>query len=155
MSAAKPSPFSSKILKHEFGFTSSSAAAPQKATPQSKRIPEGTIFGEIPLEACKAFPINLWRGLNIEPKIAYADLNTHNEQNTLSVKLLPGGGKTAPHPQIVCFIKGPYHVESIGYNRSNVWDWTTWMEFHLDAKFLERTIDAMIKAQLALEALKA
>lgn len=120
-----------------------------------KRIPNGTVFGEIPLEACKAYPIRIFQGTGVEPRIAYADLNTHHERNMLSVKLLPDGGKTAPHPQIVFFVNGPYHVESLGYARSNAWNWTTWMEFHLDARFLDRTIDAMIKAKLALEGIKA
>jgi hypothetical protein len=122
---------------------------------QQKRIPDGTVFGEIPLEACKAYPIRIWQGLNIEPRIAYADFNTHRERNVLSVKLLPDGGKTAPHPQIVFFVNGPYHVEQLGYTRSNVWNWTTWMEFHLDARELKWLIDAVIKAEIALEGIRA
>jgi len=120
-------------------------------TQQQKRIPNGTIFGEIPLEACKAYPIRLWQGLDVEPRIAYADYNTHKERNILSVKLLPDGGKTAPHPQIVFFINGPYHVETLGYARSNAWNWTTWMEFHLDTKFLNKTIEALLKAEIYME----
>ena len=119
-----------------------------------KRIPEGTIYGEIPLEACKAYPIRIWNGTNIEPRIAYADYNTHRERNTLSVKLLPNGGKTAPHPQIVFFVNGPYHVETLGYNRSDAWNWTTWMEFHLDIRELTKIVDAMIRVDLAREALQ-
>jgi len=122
---------------------------------QMKRIPTGTIFGEIPLEAAKSYPIRIFEGLGVAPRIAYADLNTHHERNVLSVKLLPDGGKTAPHPQIVFFVNGPYHVEQLGYNVSNPFSWTTWMEFHLDARLLERLIDAAIKAELALEAIKA
>jgi hypothetical protein len=120
-----------------------------------KRIPEGTIFGEIPLEACKAYPIRIWSGTGQPPRIAYADFNTHKERNMLSVKLLPDGGKTAPHPQIVFFVNGPYPVEKLGSARSNAWNWTTWMEFHLDARELKRIIDAVIKAELALEEMKA
>ncbi len=120
---------------------------------QQKRIPNGTIYGEIPLEAAKAYPIRIWQGTGIAPRIAYADQNTHREHNTLSVKLLPDGGKTAPHPQIVFFVNGTYHVESLGYARSNAWDWTTWMELHLDACELKRLIDAVIRAEIALEAL--
>lgn len=119
-----------------------------------KRIPEGTILGEIPLEAAKAYPIRIWQGLGIEPRIAYADLNTHHERNVLSVKLLPDGGKTAPHPQIVFFVNGPYHVETIGYNVSNPFNWSTWMELHIDARELRRVIDAVIRAELALENMK-
>ena len=119
-----------------------------------KRIPEGTIFGEIPLEACKAYPIRIWQGLGIEPRIAYADFNTHRERNTLSVKLLPDGGKTAPHPQIVFFVNGPYHVENLGYTRSNAWNWTTWLELHFDAKQLKHMIDALIKAEMWMEGYK-
>ncbi len=119
---------------------------------QQKRIPAGTVFGEVPLEACKAYPTRIWNGTGLPPRIAYADLNTHGEHNTLSVKLLPDGGKTAPHPQIVFFVNGPYHVETLGYQKSNPFAWTTWMEFHLDARELKRLIDAVIKAEIALEA---
>jgi hypothetical protein len=129
--------------------------SPQKAVTLTKRIPEGTVYGEIPLEAAKAYPIRIFEGISIPPRIAYADLNTHHEHNTLSVKLLPNGGKTAPHPQIVFFVNGAYHVESLSYERSNPFQWTTWMEFHLDTRFLDRTIDAMIKAKLTLEGIKA
>lgn len=119
---------------------------------QQKRIPQGIIFGEIPLEACKAYPTRIWNGTGLEPRIAYADFNTHRERNILSVKLLPDGGKTAPHPQIVFFINGPYHVENLGYSRTDPLSWTTWMEFHLDARELKHVIDAVIKAEIALEA---
>ena len=118
----------------------------------AKRIPNGTIFGEIPLEAAKSFPVRIWAGVgSYEPRIAYADFNTHHERNILGVKLLPNGGKTAPHPQIVFFVNGPYHVETLNYYRSNIWNWTTWMEFHLDVKNLKHLIDAVIKAEIALE----
>lgn len=119
----------------------------------SRRIPEGQVLGTIPLEAAKAFPTRLFQGLQIEPRIAYADFNTHKEKNSLSVKFLPGGAKTAPHPQVVFFVNGPYHVESLGYFKSDPLSWTTWMEFHLNAKDLKQVIDAVIKAELALEAL--
>jgi hypothetical protein len=124
-------------------------------TQQQKRIPNGTIYGEIPLEACKAYPIRIWNGTGLAPRIAYADLNTHQERNILSVKLLPDGGKTAPHPQIVFFVNGPYHVEEIGYNVSDPFNWTTWMEFHLNARELKRVIDAVIRSEIAVEALQA
>lgn len=127
--------------------------SPQKAN--QKRIPNGTILGEVPLEACKAYPIRIWQGTALEPRIAYADLNTHKEKNMLSVKILPDGGKTAPHPQIVFFVNGLYHVETLDYYRSNVWNWSTWMEFHLDGRELKQLINAVIKAEISLEALKA
>lgn len=120
--------------------------------PTAKRIPTGQIFAEIPLEAAKSYPIQIWGGVgSYEPRIAYADLNTHQEQNYLGVKLLPNGGKTAPHPQIVLFVKGPYHVENLGYTRSDPWKWTTWMEVHLDTRFLDRLIEAMTRAKLSSE----
>lgn len=139
-------------------FTSSAFApfsqcSPKQANP--KRIPEGIILGEIPLEAAKSFPIRIWQGTGIEPRIAYADLNSHGEHNTLTLKLLPDGAKTAPHPQLVMFVKGPYHVETLDYYKSNVWDWSTWQEVHVDAKHLKLLIDAAIKAELQLEALRA
>jgi len=132
---------------------SDTAPSPKREALQ-RRIPEGVVFGEIPLEACKAYPIRIWQGLNQEPRIAYADFNTHQEQNILSVKLLPNGGKTAPHPQIVFFVNGPYHVETLGYTRSNAWNWTTWFEMHLDIRELSKIIDALICVDLAREALR-
>jgi hypothetical protein len=128
--------------------------SPQKAVALTKRIPEGTVYGEIPLEAAKAYPIRIFEGTGLAPRIAYADLNTHREHNTLSVKLLPNGGKTAPHPQIVFFVNGIYHVETIGYNVSDPFQWTTWMELHIDARELRHLIDAVIKAEIALESMK-
>ena len=122
---------------------------------QQKRIPLGTVFGEIPLEAAKSYPIRIWNGTGIAPRIAYADLNTHHERNVLSVKLLPDGGKTAPHPQIVFFVNGNYHVETIGYERSDPFNWTTWMETHLDAQYLDKIIDALIRAKIWMENNKA
>jgi len=127
----------------------SSLLSPKRGS-LAKRIPEGLIFAEVPLEACKAYPIHIFDGLNVAPRIAYADRNTHREDNRLSVKLLPNGGKTAPHPQIVFFINGPYHTETLGYNQSNPYDWTTWMELHLDARELDKIIDALIRAKLRL-----
>jgi len=120
-----------------------------------KRIPDGQILGVAQLEACKAYPTRIWNGTGLEPRIAYADLNTHKERNTLSVKFLPGGAKTAPHPQVVFFVKGSYPVEKFVYNKTDPLDWTTWMEFHLDARELKHVIDAVIRAELALEALRA
>ena len=123
---------------------------------QQRRIPIGTVFGEIPLEAAKAYPIRIFEDLQgIAPRIAYADLNTHKERNILSVKLLPDGGKTAPHPQIVFFVNGPYHVEEVGYNVSNPFEWSTWFEAHLDARVLDKIIDALIRAKLAMEGIRA
>jgi len=91
----------------------------------------------------------------MEPiRIAYADLNTHCERNILGVKLLPDGGKTAPHPQIVFYVNGPYHVETLGYQKSDPLKWTTWQEYHLNARDLPKLITAAIKAELALEALQ-
>lgn len=121
----------------------------------ARRIPDGQVLGTVQLEACKAFPTRIWNGTGIEPRIAYADLNTHKERNTLNVKFLPNGAKTAPHPQVVFFINGSYHVEQLTYSNTNPYNWTTWMEFHLDAKELKRVIDAVIKAEIAWEALRA
>jgi hypothetical protein len=98
--------------------------------------------------------VKLWQNTGIEPRIAYADWNTHREANTLSVKLLPDGCKTAKHPQIVFFIKGNYHVEQLSYFHSNVWDWSSWQEFHLDARNLPKIIDACLKAEMTIEGWK-
>lgn len=113
-----------------------------------KRIPDGTVFGEVPLESCKAYPIRIWDGTGLTPRIAYADQNTKNEHNTLSVKLLPNGGKTAPHPQIVLYVNGEYHTEQLVYANSNPFTWTTWFETHIDAKHVGALIDTLVKARI-------
>jgi hypothetical protein len=119
---------------------------------QQRRIPKGTIIAEIPLEAAKAFPTRIFAGTEIyPPRIAYADLNTHGEKNVLIVKLLPDGAKTAPHPQIVFALKGPYHVEELSYNSTEPFDWTTWQEYHFDAKNVDDFIFALLKVKMMLE----
>lgn len=131
-------------------------SSPHTATPsqnKQKRIPKGVVTGEIPLEAAKSYPLRIWTGTGLEPRIAYADLNSKGEKNTLSVKLIPEGAKGAEHPQIVLFVNGMYHVEELGYTRSNPWEWTTWLEVHIDAKNLQAIIDALYKAKFELEAL--
>ena len=121
---------------------------------ETRRIPEGIVFAGIPLEACKAYPIRIWEGLELPPRIAYADRNTHNENNILNVKILPNGGKTAPHPQVVFYVNGPYHVETLGYNVSDPFKWTTWMEFHLDFRALEKLIEGLMKVELEMKGVK-
>jgi len=143
-----------RLIHQPLQSTTLPSSPHREASSLQRRIPQGQIFAEIPVEACKAYPIRTWQGTGLEPRIAYADFNTHQERNTLSVKLLPLGGKTAPHPQIVFFINGPYHVENLGYTRSNPWRWTTWMEFHLDARELKKITDALIRTELAVEALQ-
>ena len=138
-------------VQQQDGLHGSPTLPTQTATP-TKRIPKGVVTGEIPLEAAKAYPLRIWTGTGLPPRIAYADLNSKNEKNTLSVKLLPNGAKGAEHPQIVMFVKGQYHVENLGYYGSNPFEWTTWMEFHLDARRLGEVIDALFKAKFALEA---
>lgn len=121
---------------------------------ETRRIPEGTVFAEIPLEACKSYPIRIWEGLELTPRIAYADRNTHQENNILTVKLEPNGGKTAPHPQVVLYVKGPYHVETLGYLRSDPKTWTTWMELYLDGPALDSLILGLMKAKLKMREIK-
>lgn len=116
-----------------------------------RRIPKGTILAEIPLEAAKAYPLRLWTGTGLPPKIAYADLNSKGERNSLGVKFLPDGGKGAEHPQVVMYVKGMYHVEEISYENSNPFKWTTWMEQHLNAEYLQQLIDALYKAKFAMQ----
>lgn len=99
----------------------------------SKRIPNGTIIGSIPLEAAKAFPTRYFTNMNLPIKIAYADAITNDEKNDLIIKYLPGGAKYTPHPQIVLYVRGAYHIETLSYNYSNPEAWTTWMEVHVDA----------------------
>ncbi len=125
---------------------------------QTKRIPNGKIYDEIPLEAAKSYAIKIWEGTGIWPRIAYADHNTHPDENpTITVKLLPDGGKTAPHPQIVFFAKSKYHTEEISrnpdYRHSNPFEWTTMFEAHLDGRILRRFHEAVVRAECGLEAL--
>lgn len=121
-----------------------------------RRIPEGTIIAEIPLDAAKSYATRIFTGTGIyPPKIAYADLYSKGEKNTLIIKLIPEGAVTAPHPQIVFAVKGSYHIEELGYNVSNPFTWTTWMEQHVDTQFLQEMIDALFKAKFALESFEA
>lgn len=115
------------------------------------RIPEGVNIGAVPLEACKSYPIKVFEGLGIPPKIAYADLNTKKERNDLIVRWVPDGGKTAPHPQVCFFVRGKYHVENLVYNVSDPFEWATWIEFVLHSRDLKKLIDALIKIECKLE----
>jgi len=112
---------------------------------ESRRIPPGKILAELPLEAAKAYPIHVFDGLDMIPRIAYADRNSHGENIVLGVKHLPIGGKTAPHPQVVFYVNGPYHVETLGYHNSDPSKWRTWMEFHLDACQVKPLIGALAR----------
>jgi len=124
--------------------------SPQKNAYLPKRIPNGIIFAEIPLESAKAYPTRIFENLNINPKIAYADRNTHQEDNRLGIKLIPDGAKTAKHPQIVFYIKGPYHVETLAYFNSDPKKWSTWMEFHVDVKELKKMIESLLQIEVEL-----
>lgn len=117
-----------------------------------KRIPQGTVTGIIPLDAAKAFPSHLF-STKEEIRFAYAD-QKNNEHIELQVKVAPNGAKTAPHPQLICFIRGDYHPEPF-YNYgggSDPFKWTTWMEFHLDAENINLFITALFRAKVLLEA---
>jgi hypothetical protein len=113
---------------------------------ESRRIPTGLILAELPLEAAKAYPIKVFDGLDMIPRIAYADRNSHGENIVLGVKLLPNGGKTAPHPQIVFYVNGSYHVENLGYYKSDPFNWKTWMEIHLDTREVKPLIEALARS---------
>ena len=54
---------------------------------ESRRIPQGLILAELPLEAAKAYPIHVFDGLDMIPRIAYADRNSHGE--TVFLLMLP------------------------------------------------------------------
>lgn len=116
-----------------------------------KRIPPGPIIARIPLESAKAYPMRIWEGLANSPRIAYSDRNSHHEDPTLNIKVLPEGAKTAQHPQIVLFVNGAYHIENLGYLRSDPSKWTTWMEIHLDARGLGELISSLILAREEME----
>lgn len=118
-----------------------------------KRIPNGTITGIIPLEAAKAYPTHLFNTPE-QIRFAYAD-KSKNENIELQIKIAPNGGKTAPHPQLICFIRGDYHVERwLSYGgATDPFKWTTWMEFHVDAREIRRLIGALFRAEIQLETL--
>lgn len=117
-----------------------------------RRIPEGEILAAIPLDSAKSYPTKMYQ-THQEIRFAYADIS-NNEKIQLQIKLIPGGAKTSPHPQLVLFVQGDYHVERwLNYGgQSDPFNWTTWMELHLDAKVLNRLIEAVIKAEIRLEA---
>ena len=132
-----------------------SLLSPHKDAQSTKRIPEGHVYAEIPLEAAKAYPIRLFDGIGLPIKIAYADWNTKKELNKLAIKL-EKGGKTAAHPQIALFVKGPYHIENLLYSQSDPREWATWMELYLDPRNmnLDNLIDSLLRIKLALEGIK-
>lgn len=108
-----------------------------------KKIPPGKVYGEIPLEACKSYPVKIFQDENVI--IAVADKNTRNDKITLTIKLEPQGCKTAKHPQIAFYIKGRYHPEHLGYYKSEPNEWRTWIEFYLDLRDLKKIIDALMR----------
>jgi hypothetical protein len=118
---------------------------------REKRIPPGPTLSRIPLESAKAYPMRIWEGLANSPRIAYSDRNSHDENPTLNIKVAPGGGKTAPHFQVVLFVNGSYHIEELSYLRSDPTKWTTWMEIHLDARGLGELIGSLIRARQEIE----
>lgn len=118
------------------------------------KIAQGKTIAEIPIDACKAYPIRIFEGLSIAPRIAVADRNTRNDDAKLMITLIPGC-KTAPHPQIGFIVKGPYHMEQIAYAKSNPFDWATWIELYIDAKDLGKIIDGLIRLQLQREGIQA
>ena len=118
---------------------------------REKRIPPGPTLSRIPLESAKAYPMRIWEGLANPPRIAYSDRNSRHENPTLNIKIAPGGGKTAPHFQVVLFVNGSYHIEELSYLRSDPKQWTTWMEIHLDAIGLDELINSLIQAKEVLK----
>jgi hypothetical protein len=116
-----------------------------------KKLLPGVVYAEIPLDACKCYPIRAFAGSN--PFIVVSDRNTKKENPTLTVKLEPGC-KTAPYPQVAFYIKGDYHTENILYPRSNPREWATWIEFYADKKQLEEIIDTLIRVKLGMEGIK-
>jgi len=116
---------------------------------QKKRIPEGFLVADIPLESCKAFPVQIWKGLQVNPRVAYSD-QKNGEATSLGIKLLPHGAKTAPHPQLCFFIKGNYHIEELSYCKSNMWNWRTWIEFTANAYEIDHIINSLTKTKKIL-----
>lgn len=122
--------------------------------PGNKKIPDARILEEIPLESCKAYPIRIFQDLGIPPRIAVADVNSRNDPIDLLITWNPLGCKTALHPQVGFIVKGPYHMEQIGYPRSNPYSWNTWIEFYLDGRYLNRIIDSLIRLKLRSEGIQ-
>lgn len=117
----------------------------------SKRIPNGTIIGTIPLEAAKAFPTQYFIERNLPVKIAYADAVTKGEVNNLIIKYLPDGSKRTPHPQVVLYVRGSYHLEELSYKNSDPANWTTWMETHIEAHEFQKIINSICKVEELLQ----
>ncbi|MCX8151387.1 MAG: hypothetical protein N3D85_07825 [Candidatus Bathyarchaeota archaeon] len=113
---------------------------------QKKRIPEGLLVADIPLESCKAYPMQIFKDTPVKPRVAYSD-HRNGETTNLCIKLLPNGAKTAPHPQLCFFIKGNYHIEELSYCQSNVWNWRTWIEFVANAYEIDHIINSLAKTK--------
>lgn len=121
---------------------------------QQRRIPQGPVLATIPLEAAKAYPTHLFQNTQ-EIRFAYADKN-NGENIELQIKVSPDGAKTAPHPQLICFIRGDYHVERwLNYGgKTDPFKWTTWLEFHMNADQILMLAKALLDAKVWLEAQK-
>ncbi|MGF3573539.1 MAG: hypothetical protein ACQXXG_09005 [Candidatus Bathyarchaeia archaeon] len=112
-----------------------------------KRVPRGFLIANIPLESCKAFPIQIWKGLSVKPRVAYSD-QKNGEATSLCIKLIEGA-KTAPHPQLNFYVKGNYHIEELQYYKSNFWNWQTWIEFEINTNELDHILASLQKAKTA------
>jgi hypothetical protein len=120
---------------------------------QQKRIPEGIILGEIPLEAAKSYPTKMFGSLE-QIRFAISDISK-KEQTFLQIKVIPDGSKTSPHPQLAFFVIGDYHIEPwLGYGgKSNPFNWTTWQEIHINGLEIYHLLKTIIDAKQAMEAL--
>lgn len=94
---------------------------------QQIKIPQGQVYGEIPLDTGKFYFANEF------PKIIYIDRNSHpNENPTLGIKFLPLGAKTATYPQVVLYFKtNTYHLEDYLYAKKDPKTWSTKFECHI------------------------
>ena len=140
-----------QISESRIAESSMKGQSPLLSPHMDKRIPPGHVIAKIPLESAKAYPMRIWEGLANSPRIAYSDRNSHDENPTLNIKVAPGGGKTAPHFQVVLFVTGAYHIEELSYLRSDPTKWTTWMEIHLDARGLDELIISLISARSGMK----
>lgn len=131
--------------------TENSVGSRPTLKPGNKKIPDAQTLQEIPLESCKAYPIRIFEGLNIAPRIAVADRNSRNDDAKLMITWNPGGCKTAQHPQVGFVVKGPYHMEQIAYPNSNPFSWNSWVESYIDARQLTQIIEALIRAKIRKE----
>lgn len=116
-----------------------------------RKIPEGKFCIEIPVDSAATFPIRAFKELGVKPVQVIADRYGREDEIRLGLGLKPLGCKTARHPQIVFYIKGNYHLETLSHYKTNPFNWKTWFHFYIDVRDLKGLIDALTRIQSELE----